>query len=237
MSQANLDFTGALVSYTISGRVANAGGTGVSIALTGSQTGQTITDSNGNYSVSATAEGNYTITPSRARYTFNPLNLNFTNLSTNQTANFTTNNLTRPALFDFDGDRKTDISIFRPGPAEWWYLRSSDNSNRAIQFGSSTDKIVPADFTGDGLTDIAFWRPSSGFWYVLRSEDNSFYAFPFGASGDIPAAGDYDGDGRADAAVFRPTNSVWYLQQTTNGIAIVPFGIAGDIPVPSAYLP
>src|SRR5690349_24696684 len=28
--------------------------------------------------------------------------------------------------FDFDGDGKTDISIFRPSAGEWWYLRSSD---------------------------------------------------------------------------------------------------------------
>ncbi|NNE68620.1 MAG: hypothetical protein HKN33_18790, partial [Pyrinomonadaceae bacterium] len=38
--------------------------------------------------------------------------------------------------FDFDGDSKTDVSIFRPGPGEWWYLRSSDGGNYAAQFGS-----------------------------------------------------------------------------------------------------
>ena len=56
--------------------------------------------------------------------------------------------------FDFDGDGKTDISIFRPTGGEWWYLRSSDNQNRAFQFGNSSDKLVPADFTGDGKTDM-----------------------------------------------------------------------------------
>ncbi|HEY0427793.1 MAG TPA: hypothetical protein VGC76_08420, partial [Pyrinomonadaceae bacterium] len=33
------------------------------------------------------------------------------------------------ARFDFDGDAKTDVSIFRPTVGEWWYLRSSDNQN------------------------------------------------------------------------------------------------------------
>src|SRR5688572_927579 len=30
------------------------------------------------------------------------------------------------APFDFDGDGKTDIGIFRPGVAEWWINRSSN---------------------------------------------------------------------------------------------------------------
>ncbi|HMS11222.1 MAG TPA: VCBS repeat-containing protein, partial [Pyrinomonadaceae bacterium] len=104
-------------------------------------------------------------------------------------------------LFDFDGDGKTDISIFRAGPVagEWWYLRSSDDGNRAFTFGTASDTLSPADFTGDGKTDIAFWRPASGEWFVLRSEDSTFFAFPFGAAGDVPSPADFDGDGKSDA--------------------------------------
>src|SRR4051794_2238490 len=56
--------------------------------------------------------------------------------------------ITQAKPFDFDGDGKTDISIFRPSAGEWWYLRSSDGQNRAYQFGTATDKPVPADFSG-----------------------------------------------------------------------------------------
>lgn len=139
------------------------------------------------------------------------------------------------APFDYDGDNKTDISIFRPGPGEWWVLRSSNGSNFALQFGSSTDRLVPADYTGDGKADVAFWRPSNGNWFVLRSEDFTFFAFPFGSNGDVPVPGDYDGDLKADAAVFRPSSNTWFINKSTGGTDIVGFGQAGDVPVVADY--
>ena len=137
--------------------------------------------------------------------------------------------------FDFDGDSKTDIGIFRPSNGQWWINRSSNNQTVAAQFGQSSDKLVPADFTGDGKTDVAFWRPSTGQWFIIRSEDNSFYAFPFGSFGDIPAPGDFDGDGRADPAVFRPSNATWYILLSGGGVAIRQFGVSEDKPVVADY--
>lgn len=143
--------------------------------------------------------------------------------------------LTR-ARFDYDGDNKTDISIWRSGPGEWWYQRSSDGGVPAAQFGATTDKIAPADFTGDGKTDLAFFRPSTGTWYVLRSEDLSFYGFPFGSSSDVPVPADYDGDGKADPAVFRPSSASWFILRSSNGgVTSLQFGIAGDKPVIADY--
>ncbi|HMT07585.1 MAG TPA: FG-GAP-like repeat-containing protein [Pyrinomonadaceae bacterium] len=137
------------------------------------------------------------------------------------------------AVFDMDGDQKTDVSIFRPNGAssEWWWLRSSNGGNSAVVFGANTDTIVPADYTGDGKTDVAFWRPSTGNWFILRSEDLTFYAFPFGANGDVPVPGDYDADGKADAAVFRESATTWFINKSSGGTDIVPFGAIGDKPV------
>ena len=141
---------------------------------------------------------------------------------------------TRRTPFDFDGDGKTDISIFRPAGGEWWMQRSSGGIF-ALQFGSSTDQTVPGDYTGDGKTDIAVWRPASGEWFILRSEDLSYYAFPFGTDGDIPVPADFDGDGKSDAAVFRPSNSSWYIQKSSGGVSIQTFGQSGDKPVTADY--
>jgi len=82
-----------------------------------------------------------------------------------------------------------------------------------------------------------YWHPSTGFWTILRSEDFSFLSFPFGASGDVPVAGDYDGDGRTDAAVFRPSQATWFANRSPAGILIQQFGINGDQPIPSAFVP
>jgi len=143
---------------------------------------------------------------------------------------------TAPAAFvDFDGDAKTDISIFRPAPGEWWYQRSSNGSNSAVTFGNSSDVITPGDFTGDGKTDVALFRPSNGNWFVLRSEDFSFYAFPFGTTGDVPAPGDFDGDGKTDATVFRPSTNTWFSSLSAGGSLIQAFGTAGDVPVTGDY--
>jgi hypothetical protein len=142
---------------------------------------------------------------------------------------------TRPTMFDFDGDGKADISIFRPSVGEWWIYKSSNGGNAAFQFGNSSDKLAPGDFTGDGKTDIAIWRPATGEWFILRSEDGSYYSFPFGTNGDIPAVGDFDADGKADAGVFRPSNSTWYIYKSSGGTTIQQFGQNGDVPVVSDY--
>lgn len=149
--------------------------------------------------------------------------------------NYTEQAQTENIPFDFDGDSKTDLSVFRPGPGEWWYLQSSNNQNRAFRFGQGTDRIAPADYTGDGKTDIAFYRPATGEWFVLRSNDFSFYSFPLGSPGDIPVPADYDGDGRADPAVFRPTDATWYILNSGGGVTIRQFGTTGDLPVPADY--
>lgn len=143
--------------------------------------------------------------------------------------------LTAPP-FDFDGDGKTDISVFRPSLGEWWIANSGGSGVFAAQFGSAGDRISSADFTGDGKADVALWRPSNGTWYVLRSEDLTYYAFPFGSNGDVPVPADFDADGRADAAVFRPSGSVWYVRRSSDAqVAITQFGSAGDRPVAADY--
>jgi uncharacterized delta-60 repeat protein len=134
--------------------------------------------------------------------------------------------------FDFDGDGKADISLFRPSVGDWYILRSSDGESFGTNFGLAGDLIAPADFDGDGKTDISVFRPGDGGWYRLNSLDNTFTSLQFGANGDLPVPGDFDGDGRADVAVYRPSAGSWYRVNSSNQQFVgAQFGVAEDKPI------
>ena len=134
---------------------------------------------------------------------------------------------------DFDGDGKTDLSVFRPSDGVW-YLNRSSAGFTATTWGASTDMLVPGDYDGDGKTDTAVFR--GGAWYILKSGTNSFQAITWGAATDKPVPGDYDGDGKTDAAVFRPSGGVWYvLNSGGGGFSATVWGQNGDTLVPGDY--
>ncbi len=136
-------------------------------------------------------------------------------------------------LFDYDGDGKADVSVFRPSESTWYIQNSGTPDSYRIQtFGISSDTIVPADYDGDGKTDIAVFRPSEGNWYSYNSATNTTSIVHFGAAGDVAVPADFDGDDKADLAIFRPSDGSWWISQSSNGVfAVVNFGTSTDKPV------
>jgi hypothetical protein len=116
---------------SISGRVTTSDGQaikGVTITLSGSQSGTTVTDANGNYSfTSLTPHGSYTVAPSKARYGFDLQSRTFNNLSSNQAVNFTGaakgTPLKKNTAADIDGDARTDLAVWRPETGNWHILK------------------------------------------------------------------------------------------------------------------
>jgi hypothetical protein len=129
---------------------------------------------------------------------------------------------------DFDGDSKTDFSVFRPATGDWTVEKSSDGSLSTLNWGSPGDIITPGDYDGDGKTDNSIFRPSTGTWWFVMSSNGSRPAIQFGLNGDVPVPADYDADGKTDIAVWRPSNGVWYINQSTLGIRYAQWGSSGD---------
>ncbi|MGQ0542057.1 MAG: FG-GAP-like repeat-containing protein, partial [Blastocatellia bacterium] len=130
--------------------------------------------------------------------------------------------------FDFDGDGRSDVSVFRPSTGIW-YINQSGAGFSAFQFGQNGDKSVSSDYDGDAKADAAVYR--NGVWWRFKSATNSFDAVSFGFPTDVPAPADFDGDGKADVAVFRPSTGYWFWLASSNGaFGAVQFGLDGDIP-------
>src|SRR5690606_22912467 len=50
-----------------------------------------------------------------------------------------------PARADFDGDGRTDVSVFRPAEGNW-YLNQSTDGFAGLNFGIASDILVPGDY-------------------------------------------------------------------------------------------
>lgn len=146
----------------------------------------------------------------------------------------------QPVPGDYDGDGKTDFSVFRPDTTAhtgtWYVLYSSSNSWISYQFGLDTDIVAQADYDGDGKTDAALWRPSDGYWYIYRSSDGGVTYAYLGTSTDQPAPADYDGDGKADIGVWRSSNNTFYSTNSSNQAAqSISFSQTSNQPVSADY--
>lgn len=146
------------------------------------------------------------------------------------------------SVLDYDGDRRTDFSVYRSdsaGNGTFLVQRRSDGGFSAVQFGLASDIQTPGDYDGDGRTDYALWRAATGTFYVLTTGSSTFQAFQFGQLGDEPVARDYDGDNKTDFAVVRQaTNQLnWFIAQSgsSNSFRAEQFGLETDKVAPGDY--
>lgn len=152
----------------------------------------------------------------------------------------------RETDFDFDGDGKADIGVFRPNDpngATWYISNSSNNQFSAFRWGSPGDKLIPADRNGDGRTDLGVWRPTPAeptFWFFSPA-NAELLTESLGLNDDLPTiTADFDGDRKADPAVYREgaspgMQSHFFYRGTLNNplgnITFIPWGQNGDRPL------
>lgn len=153
----------------------------------------------------------------------------------------------RAAVFDFDGDRKSDVAVVRSeqdqiGFKKVWYIRGSNTGMIAAQWGDASMQIAPADYDGDGKWDIAVWGPiggqgSQGYFYILRSSDRTLQIVALGTANDSPfETQDFDGDGKADPTVthcdLSTGDRTWSTVMSRTGqLRQVQYGFCDDRPL------
>lgn len=59
--------------------------------------------------------------------------------------------------FDFDGDGRSDLSVFRPSD-RYWYLNRSAAGYGYFQWGLTTDTLIAANYDADDKTNIGIYR-------------------------------------------------------------------------------
>jgi hypothetical protein len=145
---------------------------------------------------------------------------------------------------DYDGDTKTDISVWRPSTGEWFTLQSATSTLRYEQFGQAgDDPTVVGDYDGDGKDDVAVYRAGAAAgdgstWFYRTAVNGPVTFVPWGQNGDFPAPGDYDGDNKNDFSVQRNAGggqAVFITKLATGAVTYTPFGTPTDVIVPGDY--
>lgn len=143
VSGQNFTGTATVTTYSISGRVATSGGTGIAGVTVSTGSASATTNSSGDYTISNLAAGSYTLTPSLSGYTFSPASLSVSV----STANLTGQN--------FTGTATSTSSALSNGVAVAGSVNSTtansdfDEYTVAIPAGASNLNIVTSGATGD----------------------------------------------------------------------------------------
>ena len=146
-----------------------------------------------------------------------------------------------PIAGDFNGDGKSDVLWYRPGPAADTMWRGRADATFVRQPITVTGSYTPiaGDFDGDGKTDILWYRPggrSDPLWRGSSGPRPFVVAPSETVNGSyLPVVGDFDGDGRDDILWYAPgaaPDPVWRGASGPDFFASGP-----EVSVNGTYLP
>jgi Bacterial Ig-like domain (group 3)/FG-GAP-like repeat len=137
---------------------------------------------------------------------------------------------------DFDGDGRSDISVYDQTTGTF-LIQYSGGGGLIQPLGNPADKNIPVagDFDGDGKTDLAVFDQTTATFLILYSGGGGLIqALGNPADKNIPVAGDFNGDGKTDLAVFDQTTATFLILYSGGGGRIQSLGNAADVNIPVA---
>ena len=99
-----------------------------------------------------------------------------------------------------------------------------------VDWGLSSDFLIPGDYDGDGKTDLCVRRTVGGLrQHFILHRTGSTSQIQWGITGDSSVPGDYNGDGRTDLAIWRGNtdgtqNYFWVLNSGSGTVSTQEWG-------------
>jgi hypothetical protein len=129
-------------TYSISGAIGGAGGSGATVNLTGTSTATVIADASGNFMFTGLGPGSYTVTPSKTGFTFWPASLLATITTVNSAdvsgVNFTTVGYSISGAISGAGGVSATVNLTGPSTATATADAVGNYSFTGLQNGSYT---------------------------------------------------------------------------------------------------
>lgn len=214
----------ATAFHTISGQVTEngVGLGGVTVTLSGTQSGVRLTDSSGNFSFELISGGNYTVSTSLLGFTFSPTSHIFNNLASNRTGDFTATRQSfvvtnannhgagslRDAIVNANATLGPDTIVFNiPGPGV-------KTINLLIALPEITDRVTidattQPGYAGSPLIELdGLGLGSNGHGLVIRASNSTVRGLSIGN--------------------FRSNNGIWLNGCDNNTIQGNYIGVAAD---------
>ncbi len=123
-----------------------------------------------------------------------------------------------PTPFDWNGDGKNELAVFRRGKtlqvdANGNFRKDNKRIDTVIALGNGGDQAVLGNWDGEGPDDLGVLRDEDGMFHldtngdrILGASDARFALMPL-VPGDRAMVGDWNGDGRDEVGIFRGGNT------------------------------